>query len=148
MKIYTIGYTKKSAEDFFSLLKQNGVELLIDIRLNNKSQLSGFTKEQDLQFFLGIFNIEYRYCPEFAPTKELLSAYQRKEVSWKEYEIQFDKIMEQRGDYKYFIDRFGKYKKICLLCSEPSAVKCHRRLVAEKIKNWYSLECICIVHLH
>ena len=136
MILYTIGFTQKSAEQFFELIKQNNVELLIDVRLNNKSQLAGFSKGNDLEYFLkNISNTRYIHCQEFAPTKEILSDYQKKVISWKEYENQFDMLLELRGDYSKFTDRFHEYNRICLLCSEPTAEKCHRRLIAEKIKS-------------
>jgi uncharacterized protein (DUF488 family) len=83
MKLYTIGFTKKSAEQFFSLLKKNNVKCVIDIRLNNKSQLAGFTKEEDLKYFLqAIAGIDYCHMLLFAPTDEILKKYQNKEISW------------------------------------------------------------------
>ena len=135
MTIFTIGFTQKSAEQFFETIRKNEIELLIDVRLNNKSQLAGFSKGSDLAYFLReISKTEYIHCDEFAPTKELLSNYQKGCVSWREYEVVFDTIMEKRGSYKTFLTRFKDYDRVCLLCSEPTAEKCHRRLVAEKIQ--------------
>ena len=134
MTIYTIGFTKKSAEDFFELLKQHRVELMIDIRLNNKSQLAGFSKGSDLRYFLReICGANYVHCPEYAPTKELLSAYQAGNTSWSEYERVFDQLMESRKDYLSFLQKYSRFSRVCLLCSEPTPERCHRRLVAEKI---------------
>ena len=136
MIIYTIGFTQKSAEEFFELIKQNHIDLLVDIRLNNKSQLAGFSKGSDLKYFLKeICGTEYIHCPEFAPDKELLSNYQKGTVSWERYEEEFDMLMNLRGDYEKFVDRFHAYERVCLLCSEPTAEHCHRRLVAEKIQS-------------
>lgn len=136
MIIYTIGFTQKSAEQFFELIKAHRIELLVDVRLNNKSQLAGFSKGTDLAYFLReICGTKYIHCEEYAPTKELLSNYQKGSVSWSDYEKVFDTIMEKRGAYKRFLTRFGDYNRICLLCSEPTAEKCHRRLVAEKIQG-------------
>lgn len=147
MTIYTIGFTQKSAEQFFETLKCNGVELLIDVRLNNKSQLAGFSKGSDLAYFLKeIGKIKYVHCDEFAPTKELLSNYQKGTVSWDEYEQQFDKIMESRGVCRKFIPRFKEFEKVCLLCSEPTPEHCHRRLVAEKIQS-FSPDYVEVRHL-
>ncbi len=147
MTIYTIGFTQKSAEQFFELIKKNQVELLVDVRLNNKSQLAGFSKGTDLAYFLKeICGTKYIHCDEFAPTKELLSNYQKGSVSWNEYEEVFDTIMEKRGAYKKFLTRFKDYNKVCLLCSEPTAEKCHRRLVAEKIQA-FSPDQVEVVHL-
>lgn len=134
MTIYTIGFTQKSAEQFFESIKRNGIELLIDVRLNNKSQLAGFSKGSDLAYFLEqICRTKYVHCDEYAPSKELLSAYQKGAVTWEEYEKQFDAIMEKRGAYKKFFPRFQAFERVCLLCSEPTAEHCHRRLVAEKV---------------
>lgn len=134
MVINTIGFTQKTAEDFFELIKKADVQLLIDIRLNNKSQLAGFSKGSDLVYFLKtICNCEYKHCDEFAPTKEILDDYKKKKITWDGYVEQFLLLMEKRGVIKRFMDRFGKYERVCLLCSEPTPEKCHRRLVAEMI---------------
>ena len=147
MRIFTIGFTQKSAEQFFELIKANGIELLIDIRLNNKSQLAGFSKGSDLAYFLReICGTKYVHCEEFAPTKELLSNYQKGTVSWAEYETVFDGIMEKRGEYKEFLQRFQKFDRVCLLCSEPTPDHCHRRLVAEKIQS-VAPEHVEVIHL-
>ncbi len=128
IQIFTIGFTKKTAEQFFVILKENGVKKVVDIRLNNKSQLAGFAKGRDLEYFLKtICGIEYVYRPEFAPTEELLDSYQAKTIVWREYEAAFNKILTGR-DLKILP---GDFKDACLLCSEPAADKCHRRLTAE-----------------
>lgn len=146
MIIYTIGFTQKSAEQFFEAIKMNKIEILVDVRLNNKSQLAGFTKGSDLSYFLKeICRTEYIHCVEFAPTKELLADYQKKNITWAQYEKQFDMILELRGDYEKFCSRFINYDRVCLLCSEPDAEHCHRRLVAEKIQSTDSL--VSIVHI-
>jgi len=135
MKIYTIGFTQKSAEQFFEAIKKNSIELLIDIRLNNRSQLAGFSKGNDLRYFLKeICGTEYVHCDEYAPTKELLSEYQKGMVSWKEYESLFDGIMDRRNAVKSFLSRFSSCSSVCLLCSEATPDQCHRRLLAEKIQ--------------
>ena len=147
MIIYTIGFTQKTAEQFFELVKANNIELMIDVRLNNKSQLAGFSKGNDLAYFLReICKADYIHCNEFAPTKELLSGYQKKLISWNEYERQFDEIMEKRGAYKKFLSRFAEYNKVCLLCSEVTAEHCHRRLVAEKVQT-SSPKNVEVIHL-
>ena len=136
MRIFTIGFTQRTAEQFFERIKQNGIELLIDVRLNNKSQLAGFSKGIDLAYFLReISKTKYVHCVEFAPTKELLSNYQKGIVSWGEYEERFDALMEQRGAYREFLSKFSAFERVCLLCSEATAEHCHRRLVAEKIAS-------------
>ncbi len=147
MTIYTIGFTQKSAEQFFELIKKNQVELLVDVRLNNKSQLAGFSKGTDLAYFLKeICGTKYIHCDEFAPTKELLSNYQKGIVSWEDYEAIFDEIMEKRGSYNKFLSRFKDFERVCLLCSEPTPEKCHRRLLAEKIQSFSSIQ-IEVIHL-
>lgn len=134
MILTTIGFTKKTAEQFFGLIRDNHVELLADIRLNNRSQLAGFTKGDDLEFFLReLCSCAYRYCPEYAPTKEILSAYQKKELDWVGYTLQYNALMEERGKYREFTKKFARYSSVCLLCSEPTPEKCHRRLLAELI---------------
>lgn len=135
--IFTIGFTQKSAEDFFYLLTQNKVDLLIDIRLNNTSQLAGFAKFPDIQFFLkNIGSINYIHDITFSPTNDLLKDYKSKKVSWNEYEDIFENIMLEREINNYIQEQYAKYsnQNICLLCSEPTAKQCHRRLVAEHFK--------------
>ena len=146
MKIYTIGFTQKSAEKFFNLIRQNNVEIVVDIRLNNKSQLAGFAKGTDLSYFLQeICKTDYIHCEEYAPTKELLSDYQKRNITWIEYEKEFTEILKKRRGSNSFLKRFGHYENICLLCSEATPEHCHRRLVAEMIQA----ECptVEIVHL-
>lgn len=136
MNLFTIGFTKKTAEQFFETLKKNEVEVLLDIRLNNKSQLAGFTKGDDLKYFLSeICHCEYRHCLEFAPTKEILDAYKKKQITWDEYENQYITLMNKRAKLFGFADRFSAFSNICLLCSEPTPEQCHRRLLAEMIAN-------------
>ncbi len=143
MKLYTIGFFQKSAGEFFKILKSNNVIRLIDIRLNNKSQLAGFSNVKHLPYFLKIHHIEYLYRPDFAPSKELLNGYKNKSISWQEYEIEYRKILNQRNiiekiDWNIFNDSV-------LLCSEPTAKQCHRRLLAEYLaQNKTDIE---IIHL-
>lgn len=132
MIIYTLGFTKKNAADFFNLIRLNGIEVLIDVRLNNKSQLAGFTKGGDLSFFLKeICNCKYQHCIEFAPTKEILDDYKKGSLSWSEYEEKFIYLISKRNAMDSFVRRFANYDKVCLLCSEPTPENCHRRLLAE-----------------
>jgi len=137
--IYTIGFTKKSAEEFFELLKANNVKKLIDIRLNNKSQLAGFTKGNDLKYFLKeICSIEYEHRLEFAPTKDILDSYKKGEIDWVEYVDLYNKLLEKRKDiYKLSIDEINNS---CFLCSEDTAENCHRRLLAEKVSNLLKID--------
>ncbi len=142
--LYTMGFTKKDAETFFTLLKRNGIKKLIDIRLNNVSQLAGFTKKNDLRFFLKtICNIEYLHKPEFSPTPEILNDYKQKKINWQEYEKMFNELLMKRKIERAIAEL--DLDMACLLCSEPTADKCHRRLVAEYLKR--KLHDIEIVHL-
>ena len=136
MNIYTIGFTKKTAEQFFTLIKENKIEILVDIRLNNKSQLAGFTKGDDLKYFLStICNCEYSHCAEYAPTKQLLDNYKKGNVSWDEYVLTYIPLIQNRDGVSKFLRQFGQYNNICLLCSEPTPEQCHRRLLAEMIQQ-------------
>ena len=146
MKIYTIGFTQKSAKEFFEKIKDNGIELLIDVRLNNVSQLAGFAKGKDLEYFLKeICNCDYVHEIVLAPTKELLDNYRAKITSWLEYEEIFNKIIRDRKIEIDFKEKYSKYNKVCLLCTEPTAEQCHRRLVAEYLKE--NIDNIDIIHI-
>jgi uncharacterized protein (DUF488 family) len=135
MKIFTIGFTKKSAETFFTRLKTAGVKRLIDVRLNNVSQLAGFTKKDDLRYFTKtICSIDYVHLPELAPTSEILDHYKRqKNGDWELYERQFLDLMRSR----HIEDKASREMLDggCLLCSEETPHQCHRRLVAEYLKE-------------
>lgn len=145
MKIYTIGFTKKSAETFFSHIKTSNVKTLIDVRLNNISQLSGFAKRDDLKFFLKeLCNADYVHLPDLAPTKEILKPYQNKELSWDGYEDKFKNLMAQRNIEKQIPTSL--LEDGCLLCSEHEPHFCHRRLVVEYLKQHSDLK-IDIKHL-
>lgn len=129
--IYTIGFTKKPAEEFFALLRDAGVRHLIDIRLNNQSQMAGFTKRRDLAFFAReLAGADYHHLPELAPTQELLDALRKHGGRWEEYEAGFARLMDERAAYARF-DRRLLDEGACLLCSESTPEHCHRRLVAE-----------------
>lgn len=134
MILQTIGFTKKSAKQFFETLKSNKSDLLLDIRLNNRSQLSGFTKGDDLAYFLSeICQCKYLHDLGFAPTKEILDDYRDNKISWKEYEIRYNELISSRNICNGFSERFAANKRIVFLCSEPTADKCHRRLAVEMI---------------
>ena len=137
MEIYTIGFTKKTAAQFFGALRRADIEQLIDVRLNNISQLAGFTKRDDLEFFLGeLCNASYLHEPMLAPTQPLLDSYKKRHLPWNEYEHKFTQLMadrriEDRLDLKLF------ERRTVLLCSEPTVERCHRRLVVEYLdKAW------------
>jgi uncharacterized protein (DUF488 family) len=145
VEIYTIGFTKKNAEQFFGALRKAGIKRLIDIRLNNSSQLAGFAKQDDLAFFLReICGAEYTHQTIFAPTKEILNGYKKKKIAWDEYERRFNTLLSERKvEEKVEKNLFAK--SAVLLCSEPKPEKCHRRLVAEYLRNkWGDVR---IIHL-
>ncbi len=132
--LYTIGFTKKPAETFFTLLKNSGVKRLIDTRINNVSQLSGFAKGTDLKYFAGeIGNISYEHNIDFAPTKELLSQYRTKKLTWPEYETEYLNLLDIRKIAQKI--NIEKLHENCLLCSEHKPEKCHRRLLAEYLQQ-------------
>ena len=133
IKLYTIWFTQKTAEQFFSLLEKNKVKKIIDTRINNKSQLAWFTKQPDFEFFLDKFCIEYVYEPLFAPTKELLKRYQNKEIDWNEYEVVYNKLLRERKAHMLY--SLEKLDNSCLLCSEHLPNQCHRRLLAEYLSS-------------
>ena len=86
MKIFTIGFTKKSARTFFMKLRESGAQQVVDVRLNNVSQLAGFAKKDDLQFFLReICHMDYVHVPILAPTAEMLATYKKKKGEWSAY---------------------------------------------------------------
>ncbi len=143
-KLYTIGFTKKTAKEFFSELRSAGIVTLIDIRLNNVSQLAGFTKRDDLIFFLKeLCRCNYKHMPDFAPTKKILEDYKNKSIDWNEYARCFVKLIkERRIENKISIDELDN---ACLLCSELSPEQCHRRLVSEYfMEKFINVE---VVHL-
>jgi uncharacterized protein (DUF488 family) len=145
MEVYSIGFTKKTAEQFFGLLKRSGIRQLLDVRLNNVSQLAGFTKRDDLRFFVReICGAEYRHEPLLAPTKEILDRYKKAKGSWAMYKRRFVALMrERRVEDK--LDRSLFSLPTALLCSEPTAEHCHRRLVLEYLsERWGDLR---ILHL-
>ncbi len=145
MTIYTMGFTQKSAEEFFGLIKKNDIEILIDIRLNNQSQLAGFTKGRDLAFFLeSICGCEYDHMISYAPTKEILDAYKKGAITWEEYEVQYNDLISRREVEETFRKRYSTYDRVLLLCSEPTTEKCHRRLLAEYLSDKLSTG---IVHI-
>jgi len=145
MAVYTIGFTKTSAAEFFGALKRAGIKRLLDVRLSNSSQLAGFTKKEDLAYFLQeILGADYTHEPLLAPTRELLDQYKKQRGSWHDYEVAFLELMKER----HIESRLGRSLfegHTVLLCSEATAERCHRRLVLEYLRgHWGDLE---IVHL-
>lgn len=144
MKMFTIGFTKKSAAQFFGSLRKAGVRRLVDVRLNNVSQLAGFTKRDDLRFFAKeVCGIEYVHMLNLAPTQGMLDDYKKHGGSWDTYEAQFRALLQQRA-----IERTVSRDDLdgaCLLCSEEKPHHCHRRLVAEYLQaSWSGL---AVAHL-
>lgn len=135
MEISTIGFTQKSAEEFFTILREAGIKRLIDVRRRNQSQLAGFTKQADLSYFLReLCQVEYEHEPRLAPTAELMTAYRRQEIGWPEYQARFLQLLAER-QAATFLAKERWIKPTVLLCSEPSAEHCHRRLVAEYLQE-------------
>ena len=145
MEVYSIGFTQKTAEQFFGLLNRAGIRRLLDVRLNNVSQLAGFAKRQDLRYFLReICGAEYVHEPLLAPTQEMLDHYKKSKGSWAEYEASFLNLMRER-DIGNQLDRTLFATPTVLLCSEPTAEMCHRRLVLEYLRDcWGGVD---IIHL-
>lgn len=137
MEIYTIGFTQKTAEQFFGLLSAHDIERLVDIRLNPSGQLSGFAKQSDLAYFLReLGTIEYVHEPLLAPTKELLHGYRARQHRWQDYEEIFEQLMVERR-IADVLDRRQFDRRTVLLCSEATPDRCHRRLVAEHLaRRW------------
>ncbi|NJL18901.1 MAG: DUF488 domain-containing protein [Bdellovibrionaceae bacterium] len=144
MNLFTIGFTKRTLGSFSSFWRRSGAKRIVDVRLNNVSQLAGFAKKQDLEFFLKeICGMDYVHLPELAPTQEILDAYKKAKGDWSEYEKRFLNLMSKRR-----IEETVPREIIsqgCLLCSEEKPHHCHRRLVAEYLQqNWNEVE---VTHL-
>lgn len=136
MKIYTIGFTKKSAEEFFTLIKKSGVKRVIDVRRNNTSQLSGFAKENDLKYFLkALCHVDYIHALDLAPTEEILLPYRHKEHTWQDFKKDYLKLLAERKvettlDKKLLVNS-------CLLCGEAEPDHCHREFLIEYLQaHW------------
>jgi uncharacterized protein (DUF488 family) len=145
MKVYSIGFTKKTAAEFFTALRQAEIRLLLDVRLRNASQLAGFTKRDNLPFFLNeLCGAEYLHEPLLTPTPDLLDGIRKKRISWQEYEPRFLSLLAERAVEKK-VDRNLFQTPTVLLCSEVAAARCHRRLILEYLQEkWGGLD---IVHL-
>ena len=141
MEIYSIGFTQKSAGEFFGTLKSHAIERLLDVRLNNTSQLAAFAKQADLAYFLReICGADYEHEPLLAPTQEMLDAFKKHKGSWDVYEQSFLSLMKERK-IESAINRQSFAKRTVLLCSEPTAEHCHRRLVLEYLQqHWEGTE--------
>lgn len=134
IKLFTIGFTKKNAAKFFGLLRDAGIRRVIDTRLNRTSQLAGFAKEQDLPFLLReICHADYETQPLLAPTEDILSAYKKKRINWNSYEERFNALIRDRQIESKL--QPPQLDNTCLLCSEDKPHQCHRRLVAEYLRE-------------
>lgn len=142
MNIFTIGFTQKTAAEFFGLLKKHSMRRLIDVRLNNVSQLAGFSKRDDLAYFLhALCDMEYVHEPLLAPTQQMLDAFKKAKGSWNEYERAFLALMAERR-IEEELDPSLFAGRTVLLCSEPTAEHCHRRLIVEYLQaKWGDVEC-------
>ena len=134
MRICTIGFTHKNAEDFFTRLQKSGVKCVVDVRLNNVSQLAGFSKRDDLKYFLKtILGLDYVHMPILAPTQDILDEFKKNKGDWKVYEEKFLRLIEARRIEKQVPREV--IDEGCLLCSEDKPHHCHRRLVAEYLRE-------------
>jgi len=144
MKLFTIGFTKNSAEEFFTRLQKAGVRRIVDIRLNNTSQIAGFAKARDLKYFLNVIaGIDYMHIPDFAPTQDILDDFKKRKGSWAQYESKFIDLMAKRRIASTAANTLREND--CLLCSEHTPEHCHRRLVAEHLQE--QLGNIEVIHL-
>jgi uncharacterized protein (DUF488 family) len=143
VEIYTIGFTQKSAAQFFGLLKQHEIRRLVDVRLNNVSQLAGFSKRDDLAYFLSeLVGAEYRHEPLLAPTEQILDDLKKRRGSWADYEERFLALMHERR-IEHELDPVLFEERTVLLCSEPTPERCHRRLVVEYLDaSWGEVRAI------
>jgi uncharacterized protein (DUF488 family) len=141
IKLFNIGFTQKSAEEFFEKLKANKIDCLCDIRLNPNGQLSRFAFEKDLPYFLDklVDGCKYVHRVDLAPQKELLTEVRTKgsamSKDYKLFEKAFNQYLEQKSNIENFVKQFNKYQNVVLLCSEPTIEKCHRRLVSSMLLN-------------
>ncbi|MFL9892324.1 DUF488 domain-containing protein [Paraburkholderia sp. RL17-381-BIF-C] len=136
--VTTIGFTGKTAQEFFDLLKNAEVRTVLDIRLSNTSQLAGFAKKQDLPFFLDrLCGAAYREMPELAPEPDLFKRYKAKELTWDDLAAAYvELIAKRRVENNLDVDLF---RSACLLCSEHLPHHCHRRLALEYLNSrWNS----------
>lgn len=132
MEIYTIGFTQRSAADFFGILRNQNIGQLVDVRLHNVSQLAGYSKRDDLAFFLReLCDAAYLHEPLLAPEPEMLSAYRTRQISWQAYEMAFRSLMARRSIESTVDVATWRAIPTVLLCSEPTAERCHRRLVVD-----------------
>ncbi len=155
IRLHTIGFAGKSAEQFFDALRRAGVQKLIDVRRSNNTLYCGFTRARDLPFFLThLCGIAYVHEPDFAPSLELLKDYQKRieadrkdPQAWPEYVDRFLAEIAQRPICERFQGHAAGFSAVALLCTESKPDRCHRRLLAEHLKNNCGDCTIEIVHL-
>lgn len=143
INLFNIGFTQKNAKEFFGIIKENKIDCLVDVRLNPNGQLSRFAFEKDLPFFLSELadGCKYKHRVDLAPTKELLKKVRDKSNpmsrDYKLFEVAYRKQLETQSNISNFVDEFGKYENVVLLCSEPTNEKCHRRVLSEVLLEKY-----------
>lgn len=142
----TIGFTQKSAEEFFTRLQANDIQCVVDVRLKPYGQLAGFTKQRDLIYFLRhLIGCEYVHLPQLAPDAAILKDYRSADHDWDRYVARFERLMDERQIPASLDKSFFESRRCCLLCSEATPEQCHRRLVAERLQRvWNNLD---IIHL-
>lgn len=129
-----MGSSGKKAENFFNDINKNNIDLVLDVRLHNYSQLLGFTKGIDLEYFLDkISSCDYAHDEKFCPTEEDLASYRKKTIGWKKYKKDYLELIEKRKMVSLFNERFGDYDNPLILCSEKKPDTCHRILLANKL---------------
>jgi len=134
MQLYTIGFTRKSAQRFFELLRTSGAKRVVDVRLHNTSQISGFAKQDDLRWFLReLCGMDYVHRTDLSPSPELLAAWHAHEIDWPTYERRFQALLRERR-VETTVPK-SLLADACLLCSEHTPEHCHRRLVAEHLSD-------------
>lgn len=144
INLFNIGFTQKTAEEFFGILKSNGINCLVDIRLNPNGQLSRFAFEKDLPFFLDrlVDGCQYVHRVDLAPQKELLKKVRDKSCPMSKdyslFEVEFIKQLENESNIDNFVEQFSRFNNVVLLCSEPTNEKCHRRIVSEMLLKKFS----------
>ncbi|WP_114556203.1 DUF488 domain-containing protein [Bacillus sp. K6W] len=147
IQVTTIGFSKKTLRKFVDLLKSAQVTCLVDTRLNNTSQLSGFAKRDDLQFILEeLVGIKYIHCLDLAPTQDILSGFKEKRITWEEYTERYLTLLRERNIEHKIDELIGENQVICFLCSEHKPHNCHRSLLTQYIQGYR--EDIEVVHLY
>jgi uncharacterized protein (DUF488 family) len=143
-KLYTMGYTQKPAKKFFNLIDKYEIKRIIDIRLHNNTQLAGFTKQNNLKYFLKrLSDCDYCHIPLMAPSKDIFDDSKKNGLEWKEYASRFNKLINQRKIEQLINE--DDIDGACLLCCEPEATNCHRSLVAEYLQKYFGD--IQIIHI-